>query len=177
MFFFLSRVIKFDKKCLNSTQRSKIHFPRRGYLSPGNFIVLEVEAALLFIWVTNSCWFWGSSVEILITDLFIFVIHARTAGLFATTNLQSLTHSLTHSLLQPDDIVCSALIKCTTTRKKKNERTSIYKYLQVRQRFTSFWIATQLSLSKKTKGLLKYQLPQRKTIVCLYTSLYSFLSS
>ena len=29
--------------------KSKIHSPRRGYLSPGNSIVLEIEAALLFI--------------------------------------------------------------------------------------------------------------------------------
>ena len=28
------------------------------------------------------------------------------------------THSLTHSLLRPDDIVCSALINCTTTKFK-----------------------------------------------------------
>ena len=40
-FFFLSSVIKVDKKCANSIQRltivsakSKIHSPRRGYLSP-----------------------------------------------------------------------------------------------------------------------------------------------
>ena len=32
--------------------KSKIHSPRRGYLSPGNSIVLEIEAALLFISVT-----------------------------------------------------------------------------------------------------------------------------
>ena len=44
--------------------KSKIHSPRRGYLSPGNSIVLEIETALLFISVTNSCWFWGSLVEV-----------------------------------------------------------------------------------------------------------------
>ena len=41
--------------------KSKTHSPRRGYLSPGN---LEIETALLFISVTNSCRFWGSLVEI-----------------------------------------------------------------------------------------------------------------
>ena len=44
--------------------RSIIYSPRRGYLSPGNYIVLEIETALLFISVTNSCRFWGSFVEI-----------------------------------------------------------------------------------------------------------------
>ena len=44
--------------------KSKIHSPRRGYLSPGNSIVLEIETALLFISVTNSCRFGGSFVEI-----------------------------------------------------------------------------------------------------------------
>ena len=34
--------------------KSKIQFPRQGYLSPGNSIVLEIEVALLFISVTNS---------------------------------------------------------------------------------------------------------------------------
>ena len=56
---FLSSVIKFDKKCANSTQRSqspnssgwqsKLYSPRRGYLSPGNSIVLGIAATLLFI--------------------------------------------------------------------------------------------------------------------------------
>ena len=78
-FFFLSSVIKFDKKCANSTQRSpssnscmkltivsaksKTHSPRQGYISLGNFIILEIDAALLFTSVTNSCRFWGSFVE------------------------------------------------------------------------------------------------------------------
>ena len=44
--------------------KSKFHSPRRGYLSPGNSIVLEIETALLFISVTNSCRFWGLLVEI-----------------------------------------------------------------------------------------------------------------
>ena len=35
--------------------KPKIHSPRRGYLSPGNSIVLEKETASLFISVTNSC--------------------------------------------------------------------------------------------------------------------------
>ena len=60
-FLLLSSVIKFDKKCANSTQRSqslrwtiapaksKIYSPRRVYLSPGNSIVLEIAATLLFI--------------------------------------------------------------------------------------------------------------------------------
>ena len=63
-FFFLSIVTKFDKKCANSTQRSlsrltivsaksKIHSLRRGYLSPSNSIVLEIETALLVISVAN----------------------------------------------------------------------------------------------------------------------------
>ena len=30
------------------TERSKIYFPRRGFLSPGNSIDLEIAAALLF---------------------------------------------------------------------------------------------------------------------------------
>ena len=40
--------------------KSKIHSPRRGCLSPGNSIVLEIVAALLFISVKNSCQFWSS---------------------------------------------------------------------------------------------------------------------
>ena len=40
--------------------KSKIYSPRRGYLSPGNSIVLEIAATLLFISVTIFCWFWGS---------------------------------------------------------------------------------------------------------------------
>ena len=58
-FLFRSSVIKFDKKCANSTQRSqspnssgrqsKLYSPRRGYLSPGNSIVLRIAATLLFI--------------------------------------------------------------------------------------------------------------------------------
>ena len=44
--------------------KSKIHSLRWGYLSPGNSIALEIESALLFISVTNSCWFWGSFVQI-----------------------------------------------------------------------------------------------------------------
>ena len=74
-FLFLSIVIKFDKKCANSTQRSqspnsqrltivsgksKIYSPRRGYLSPGNSIVLVIAATLLFISVTIFCRFWRS---------------------------------------------------------------------------------------------------------------------
>ena len=35
----------------------KINSPRRGYSSPGNSIFLEIEVALLFISVTNSCHF------------------------------------------------------------------------------------------------------------------------
>ena len=40
----------------------KIYSPRRvrRYLSPGNFIILEMAATLLFICVTIFHWFWGS---------------------------------------------------------------------------------------------------------------------
>ena len=38
-----------------TSAKSKIHSPRRGYLSPGNSIILEIETALLFISVKNSC--------------------------------------------------------------------------------------------------------------------------
>ena len=86
-FLFLSSVIKFDKKCANSTRspnswswplflQSKIYSPRQGYLSPGNSIVLEIVATLLFISVTIFWWFWGSfcwNSSTLPTDLFIFV--------------------------------------------------------------------------------------------------------
>ena len=41
-----------------------IHSPTRGYLSPGNSIVLEIAAVLLLICITNFCRFWGSFVEI-----------------------------------------------------------------------------------------------------------------
>ena len=44
--------------------KSKIHSPRQSCLSPGNSIVLEIESALLFISITNSCRFWGFFVEI-----------------------------------------------------------------------------------------------------------------
>ena len=85
-FLFLSSVIKFDNKWANSKQRSqsptivsaksKIYSPRRGYLSPGNSIILEIAATLLFFGVTVFCWFWGSfcwNSSTLPTDLFIFV--------------------------------------------------------------------------------------------------------
>ena len=75
-FIFLSSVIKFDNKWANSKQRSQspklwvrfvsaksiMYSPRRGYLSPGNSIILEIAATLSFI---NS--------STLPTDLFIFV--------------------------------------------------------------------------------------------------------
>ena len=69
-FLFLSSVIKFDEKCVcvcefNSkititqllkltsvSAKSTLYSPRRGYLSPGNSIVLEIAATLLFISVT-----------------------------------------------------------------------------------------------------------------------------
>ena len=116
-FFFLSSVTMFKKKCVNSTQRSqlpnswgwplfsaksKIYSPWPGYLSPGNAMVLEIAAALLFISVTNSCQFWGSlhwNSSTLPRDLFIFMIYASTAGLLAPWL----------TLLQPSYIVCSAL--------------------------------------------------------------------
>ena len=72
-YFFISSVIKFDKKCANSTQRShllrltvvsaksKFHSHRRGYLSPGNFTVLEIAAASLVN--SDSCRFGGSFIE------------------------------------------------------------------------------------------------------------------
>ena len=65
----------FSVKCLKwakSKQRSqspnsclfkfKIYSPRRvrRYLSPGNSIILEIAATLLFICVTIFHWFWGS---------------------------------------------------------------------------------------------------------------------
>ena len=56
--------------------KSKIYSPRQGYLSPGNSIILEIAATLLFIGVTIFCWFWGSfcwNSSTLPTDLFIFV--------------------------------------------------------------------------------------------------------
>ena len=90
-FLFLSSVIKFDNKWAKSKQRSqspkpfrltivsaksKIYSPRRGYLSPGNSVILEIAATLLFIGVTIFCWFWGSfcwNSSTLPTDLLIFV--------------------------------------------------------------------------------------------------------
>ena len=56
--------------------KSKIYSPRRGYLSPGNSIILEIAATLLFISVTIFCWFWGSfcwNSSTFPTDQFIFV--------------------------------------------------------------------------------------------------------
>ena len=35
--------------------KSKIYSPRRSYLSPGNSIILEIAATLLFIGVTSFC--------------------------------------------------------------------------------------------------------------------------
>ena len=96
--------------------KSKIHSPRRGYLSPVNSIVLEIAAALLFISVTNSCRFWGSFVEtqarLQQTCLFSWVMHALRAychGLHFCTLSFTLLHSYTLTLLQPGDMVCSAL--------------------------------------------------------------------
>ena len=56
--------------------KSKIYSSRRGYLSPGNSIVSEIAATLLFISVTIFCWFWGSfcwNSSTLPTDLLMFV--------------------------------------------------------------------------------------------------------
>ena len=70
--------------------KSKIHSPRRGYLSPGNSILLEITAALLFISITNSCRFRGSFVEnqarFQQTCLFSWFMHALPIG---TTDLHS----------------------------------------------------------------------------------------
>ena len=86
-FLFLSSVIKFDNKWANSKQRSqsptivsaksKIYSPRRGYLSPGNSIILEITATLLFIdtfLLILGLILLNSST--LPTDLFIFVTYA-----------------------------------------------------------------------------------------------------
>ena len=62
--------------------KSTIYSPRRSYLSPGNSIVLEIVATLLFISVTIFWWFWGSfcwNSSTLPTDLFIFVTYALLA--------------------------------------------------------------------------------------------------
>ena len=73
-FLFLSSVLKFERNVriqhkdhnrptLELTivsAKSKIYSPRRGYLSPGNSIVLGIAATLLFISVTIFCLFWGS---------------------------------------------------------------------------------------------------------------------
>ena len=40
--------------------KSKIYSLRRGYLSPGNSIVLGIAATLYFVSVTIFCRFWGS---------------------------------------------------------------------------------------------------------------------
>ena len=64
--------------------KSNIYSPRRGYLSPGNSIVLGIAATLLFISITIFCPFWGSfcwNSSMLPTDLFIFVTYARAAAL------------------------------------------------------------------------------------------------
>ena len=135
--FFLLSVTKFDKKCANSTQwsqspkswsrltivsaKSKIYSPRRGYLSLGNSIDLEIAAALLFISVTNSCRFWGSfcwNSSTLPTYLFIFVIYARAAGLLAPrTLLRSWLYALD---LQPGD--CALPQKLYTAEYIKSQK-------------------------------------------------------
>ena len=59
--------------------KSKIYSQRRGYLSPGNSIVLGIAATLLFISVTIFCRFWGSfcwNSSTLPPHLFIFVTYA-----------------------------------------------------------------------------------------------------
>ena len=38
-----------------ASAKSKIYSPRQGYLSPGNSIILEIAATLLFIGVTIFC--------------------------------------------------------------------------------------------------------------------------
>ena len=86
--------IKFDNKWANSKQRSQspnswgwplflqsqnFYSPRRGYLSPGNSIVLGIATTLLFISVTIFCRFWRSfcwNSRTLPTALFIFVTYA-----------------------------------------------------------------------------------------------------
>ena len=96
------------------------------YLSPGNFIVLEIAAASLFIRVTNSCQFWSSfcwNSSTLSTDLFMFMSYARAAGL-----LSPRTYTLT--LIQPGDIppvVCSAH---TTTKMfcSFSDNSAVYKH-------------------------------------------------
>ena len=110
-FFFLWSVLKIDKKCANSTQRSQSlnswgwplfllsqNFTLLGeVIYPGNSIVLEIAAALLFISVTNSFRFWGSfcwNSSTLPTDLFTFVSYVRAAGLLsARTYTLTLLHS------------------------------------------------------------------------------------
>lgn len=77
----------------------KIYSPRRGYLSPGNSIVLEITSALLFIRVTNACRFWSSfcwNSSTLSTDLFMCVTYARAAGLLSprTYTLTTRWHSV-----------------------------------------------------------------------------------
>ena len=73
-FLFLSSVIKFDKKCANSTQRSQspnswawaLFLQSQKFTLQGEVIYhqvipsfLEIAATLLFISVTIFCWFWG----------------------------------------------------------------------------------------------------------------------
>ena len=63
--------------------KSKIYCPRRSYLSPGNSIILDIGATLLFISATIFCWFWGSfcwNSSTPPTDLFFFFVsYARAA--------------------------------------------------------------------------------------------------
>lgn len=86
------RLWKVRKREYPSVWHSVTRF-RRGYSSPSNPIVLVIEAALFFISMTNSCQFLGLvclNLSTLWTDLYIFVIYARAAGLFATTVTVSL---------------------------------------------------------------------------------------
>ena len=72
--------------------KSKIYSPRQGYLSPGNSIILEIAATLLFIGFTIFCWFWGSfcwNSSTLPTDLFIFVSNIKNILLYHISTLSS----------------------------------------------------------------------------------------
>ena len=115
--------LKYHNRPTIVSAKVKFYSPRRGYLSPGNSIVLEIAAAAeIFISVTNSCTFWGSfclNSSNLPVHLYMFVSYAALRAYCHHGHTLLRSHTRTH--LQPGDKVCSAL----TVHYHKSETTNI----------------------------------------------------
>ena len=96
--------------------KSKIYSPSRGYLAPGNSIVLEIAATLLFINVTNFFADFGAhfvETSTLPTDLFMFVNPSR---LHMLTEHYPQNPPVSH--FNPGMRICSKITNMTLNFKK-----------------------------------------------------------